>query len=70
MYTPYLLYPFIYQRTLKWDSQRYSGKESAFNAGDAEDTGSIPGIGRAPGGGHGNSLQYSCQENSMARGAW
>ena len=36
------------------------GKESAYNA---EDLGSIPGLGRSPGGGHGNSLQYSCLEN-------
>ena len=47
-----------------------SGKESACNAGDSGDTGLIPGLGRSPGGGHGNSLQYSCLENSMDRGAW
>ena len=34
------------------------------------DTGSIPGSGRSPGGGHGNPLQYSCLENPMNRGAW
>ena len=39
-------------------------KESASNAGDL---GSIPGLGRSPGGEHGNSLQYSCQENPMDR---
>ena len=32
--------------------------------------GSIPGLGRSPGDGNGNSLQYSCLENSMNRGAW
>ena len=32
--------------------------------------GSIPGSGRSPGGGNGNSLQYSCLKNSMDRGAW
>ena len=32
--------------------------------------GSIPGLGRPPGEGHGNPLQYSCLENSMDRGAW
>ena len=37
------------------------GKESACNSGDL---GSIPGLGRSPGGGHGNPLQYSCLENS------
>ena len=41
------------------------GKESTRNAGDV---GSIPGLGRSPGGGHGNSLQYSCLENPMDRG--
>ena len=36
----------------------------------AGDTGSIPGLGRSPGGGHGHPLQYSCLENSRDRGAW
>ena len=40
------------------------------NAGDGRDTGSIPGWGRSPGGGHGNPLQYSCWENPMDRGNW
>ena len=40
------------------------------NAGDTRDAGSIPGLGKFPGGGHGNPLQYSCLENSMDRGAW
>ena len=39
-------------------------------AGDIKDTGSVPGSGRSPGGGHGNTLQYSCLENPMDRGAW
>ena len=43
------------------------GKESVCNAGDL---GSIPGLGRSPGGGNGNPLQYSCLENPMDRGAW
>ena len=47
-----------------------SGKESACSAGDAADTGLIAGLGRSPGGGHGNPLQYSCLENRMDRGAW
>ena len=42
-------------------------KESACNVGDL---GSIPGLGRSPGEGNGNPLQYSCLENSMDRGAW
>ena len=37
---------------------------------NAEDTGSIPGLGRFPGGGNGNSLQYSCRESPMDRGTW
>jgi len=37
---------------------------------DAGDTGSILGLGRSSGGGNGNSLQYSCLENSMDRRAW
>ena len=43
------------------------GKESACNAGDQ---GSVPGLGRFPEEGNGNSLQYSCLENAMDRGAW
>ena len=43
------------------------GKESACNAGDP---GSVPELGRSPGEGNGNSLQYSCLENSVDRGAW
>ena len=35
-----------------------------------EDVGSIPRLGRSPGGGYGNPLQYSCQENPMDGGAW
>ena len=43
------------------------GKESACN----EDAlGLIPGLGRSPGEEHGNSLQYTCLDNSMDRGAW
>ena len=38
--------------------------------GDAGDPGSIPGLGRSPGGGNGNPLQYSCLGNSMDREAW
>ena len=42
-------------------------KESACNAGDL---GSIPGLGRSPGGGHGKPPQYSCLENPMDRVVW
>ena len=48
--------------------QWFSGKEPAYSVGDARDEGSIPGLGRSPGGGHGNPLQYSCLENAMDRG--
>ena len=44
-----------------------AGKKSAHNAGDL---GSTAGLGRSPGGGHGNPLQCSCLENPMDRGAW
>ena len=40
------------------------------NAGDTKDESLIPESVRAPGGGHGNLLQYSCLENPMDRGAW
>ena len=50
-----------------WAPQWLSGKESACNAGDP---GLIPGLGRSPGGTHGNPLQYSCLENPMDKGAW
>ena len=40
------------------------------NVEDARDVGSIPGLGRSPGVGNDNPLQYSCLENPMARGAW
>ena len=43
------------------------GKASVYNAGDL---GSIPGLGRSPGEGNGNPLQYYCLENPMDRGAW
>jgi len=47
--------------------QWLSGKKSTFNTGDV---GSIPELGRIPGGGYGNPLQYSCLENPMDRGTW
>ena len=49
-----------------------AGKESACNAGDTGDVSLISGLGRSPGEGNGNPLQYSgeCLENPMDRGAW
>ena len=46
------------------------GKESVCHEGDTGDEVSIPGLGRSPGGGNGNPLQYSCLETPMDRGAW
>ena len=45
-------------------------KNPPVNAGDIRDAGLIPRLGRSPGGGYGNPLQYSCLENTMDRGAW
>ena len=45
-------------------------KKPPANEGDARDMGSIPGLGRCPGGGNGNPLWYSDLENLMDRGAW
>ena len=45
-------------------------KNLSTNVGDLRDTGSIPGLGRSPGEGNGDPLQYSCLENHMDRGAW
>ena len=68
----YMLFLFFgfYLHIILWSyglPQWLNGKESACNAGD---TGSIPGSGRSPGGGYSNSLQYSCQEHPVDRGAW
>ena len=68
----------LHARVLEWGAIAFSretagfprgsnGKESARNAGDL---GSSPGSGRSRGGGHSNSLQYSCLENPTDRGAW
>ena len=65
--------PSVLGDIFRWDSfglpRWLSGKESASNAGDTEDSGSISGLGRSPGGGNGNPLQYFCLENSTDRGA-
>ena len=56
--------------TLRGFPSGASGKEPTFKAGDTRDAGSNPGLGRSPGGGHGNPVQYSCLDNSMDRGSW
>ena len=45
-------------------------KNPPANARDIRDAGSVPGLGRSPGEGHDNPLQFSCMENLMDRGAW
>ena len=45
-------------------------KNPTTNAGDTGDVSSVPGLGRSPGEGNGNPLQYSCLGNLMDRGAW
>ena len=47
-----------------------SVKNLLANTGDKRNMGAIPGLGRSPGEGHGNPLQYSYLENPMDRGAW
>ena len=59
MYHILVFYLFVYTGGFPGGSD---GKEFTCNAGDP---GSIPGLGRSPGGGHGNQLQYSCLENPM-----
>ena len=58
-------------RCKRWASQvTLVVKNTPANAGALSDVGSIPRLGRVPGGGHGNPLQYSCLENPTDRGAW
>ena len=47
-----------------------SGQEPACQCRKLRDRGSVPGLGRSPGGGHGNPLQYSCLKNPKDRKAW
>ena len=61
---------FMLDKTTQGLLQRLSKKESACNAEGAGDTGSIPGLGRSPGEGNDNSLQYSCLGNPIDRRAW
>ena len=57
--------------TWRWTSQvALVVKNPSTNAEDGRDASSIPGLGRAPGGGHGNPLKYSCLDNPMDSGAW
>ena len=58
------------QTTTQLHSSHTGGSEVKVSACNVRDLGSIPGSGRSPGKGNGNTLQYSCLENSMDRGAW
>ena len=62
-----MLYEFVATSTVPDFPGGSNGKASAYNAGDL---GSIPRLGRSPGEGNGNPLQYACLGNSMDRGAW
>ena len=61
------------ERECRWEGASQVAlvvKNLPANAGDIRDVGLISGLGRSPGGGNGNLLQYSCLENPMDRGAW
>ena len=71
----------LFLKLLSFSCSEQFGEELAFQvalaakilpatAGDAGDVGSIPGLGRSPGGGHGNPFQYACVGNPLDRGAW
>ena len=61
----------IFSDSYNWASQVVLVvKNLPANAGDVRDEGLTPGLGRSPGGGYGNPLQYSFLENPMDRGAW
>ena len=60
----------MFQVLITVASQLMRGKESACQRRRGRDRGLVMGLGRAPGVGNGNLLQYSCLENSMDRGAW
>ena len=66
MYHSFIL-PFASIIKRGFPSGSWDGKESACSTGDL---GSNPGLGRSPGEGNGNTLQYSCLENSIDKGAW
>ena len=62
--------PCFYLQQTRGLLQWLSSEESACDAEDAGDLGSIPGSGRFPGGRRGKPLQYSCLGNPMDKGAW
>ena len=56
--------------TLGFSQMVYIGSDGKESVCNARDLGSVPGLGRSPGEGNRNPLQYSCLENPMDRGAW
>ena len=77
LYDQILIMLVSFQRNvLGWDPRKQGllgdsvVKNLPANAGEARDSGSIPGLGRSPGIGNDNPLQYSSLENSIDRGAW
>ena len=66
----FLLAPLTSSSSPELQENYQVAKNLSASARDVRDTGSIPGLGRSPGGGHGNTLQHSCLENPMDRGAW
>ena len=65
--------PFQQELSMSWDYENWlltCSSEVKASACKAGDLGSIPGLGRSPGEGNGNPLQYSCLENPMDGGAW
>ena len=61
---------FIFKKLFHLTKGFPGGSDSKGSTCNAGDPGSIPGLGRSPGEGNGNPLQYSCLENSMDGGAW
>ena len=55
---------------MAWGFPGGTVKNQPADVGDTRDAGLIPGLGRCPGEGNGNTLQYSCLENFIDRGAW
>ena len=71
VYTDIYAFMCVYIYVHTWASQgALVVKNPPANAGDTRDEGSILGLGRSPGVGNGNPLQYSCRENPVDRGAW
>ena len=60
----------IFQARILLSMAVSGGSDSKVSVCNAGDSGSVPGLGRSPGGGNCNSLQCSCLENSMDRGVW